>query len=395
MLIVFLTPLVDREPKKIKFLGDGKYELEIGNKNKTIDFSEIIETFNILGQENYYQRILLCDDKTNFQTIDKKEKEIIDIIISEIKNILPIIKKRGREDLKDKISTLESFKIPEEIYGLLKYKFEIQHYLGKVIINREKRFDINKERKSEEIFLKYKTDVLASKSIKKILEELRSIRNNVEHYYLDDESEILKLIHFSKLVIWDFLKNYLEKDPLLELDDETKKLFLKYDKVRDKIISDNSDKLKEYFKINGKKFYIDELSEENFYCPKCDEQLLVEDHEIKCLGCGEFWGVEKYFRKIEDNRIESLRDKVFEDFEIDDIDIVDYELNCPECRKKLVVTIDGNLFCKNCDKELDIREFLLEQRNIIECHNCHMIVPRSFQENEICYSCFNDFMEKD
>ena len=47
MLIVFLTPLVDREPKKIKFLGDGKYELEIGNKNKTIDFSEIIETFNI------------------------------------------------------------------------------------------------------------------------------------------------------------------------------------------------------------------------------------------------------------------------------------------------------------------------------------------------------------
>ena len=278
--------------KELRFLGNGKYKLTVSNFNKTIDYNEIKSTFKVIEQEFYFKRKILEEE---FTTVDNYEMDCAKIIVKYVYKISNYLKKEQKKEIVLKIEKiLKSLEINEvnSAFGLLKYDYSVQEKIIEIFFKNKIIEDAIEKNKLK----KYLNLIKTTKDIEWYLDEIRRIRNNIEHYYHEIEERSVSLIYFSKLIIWDFLLNYLNKNPDNEFHSEILKYFYENDSLRKKEIKKRKYQIVTYFRNKfGFKIKIDEnifviscpycysyvkfsSSEEKFSCEVCDLKFSYEEY---------------------------------------------------------------------------------------------------------------------
>ncbi len=393
--------------KKWVLVKDGKYELHKTNGRNTINIKQIKEVFEIIGKEEYFDRLLINGE---FQSLDKYETNTLQIFLKYfevLKEILDSESQDLKENAKDKeqIDKIvfndkkrlnELKKILDKYNGIrfettlekLKGKYELQKYVINIICCILKL----KKCKEDYKYLQEYSAVLEEKySINTIFDKVQKIRNDIEHFYYNDSIEVLvELIYFFKLIIWDFLQNYIKENPSEVFSPETIELFKNNEEIRDKIIQENSDELIKYINQNNVGFLLDYITEEEMECPECTNLLSLNkgNHKLLCLECNSKWDYSIFLEKIKENRLEVSFINAYQDGSInDEIDIHELELKCWKCKDSLIVTNDESLFCKKCNIKMELLDFLEKIDTIDTCERCGQYFY-SLDTCGICNNCF-------
>jgi hypothetical protein len=168
-----------------------------------------------------------------------------------------------------------------------------------------------------------------------IIEKMRKERNNIEHYYLNIDINILRgfivdVFHVTN----DFIKNELRKEPR-ELLKETWTKMLDIESIFINEKNECDKKIYRDFNVDENQLGIIR----NIYCNQCGSELLIpkaqtynlDEAILICTICSKEINVIRSFENIIDTIYNS---------EIE---------NCPECNKKAFYTVDN--ICFYCSYE--------------------------------------------
>ena len=120
------------------------------------------------------------------------------------------------------------------------------------------------------------------------LKKINKYRNNIEHYYSEESKESIQtLLSDSFLVIRDFIRRYLNKDPKELLGEETYNILLKINEVYQ---AEKQSCINTYNKTEGfSKILLEVLP--NLSCEKCGSSLieLNDCNDFSCRICSEIY----------------------------------------------------------------------------------------------------------
>lgn len=229
-------------------------------------------------------------------------------------------------------------------------------------------------------------DVQVDKESKKVLENLRRLRNQMEHFTIKDNFPAVEsCINNSLGAINKFItENYNDFTSPISIsfkdDDEKFGLTKQEEKLIEELIKCTAE-LKEHYedalKMATAKAKDESLLEELVECPSCKEKFLrcnYDNNKCHCFFCTYEEEGEKvaneYLNVIQGlNKYEIVKDGG------------EYPLyECPECGSYSFVNIDGRYTCFSCGMYYDEDE-------IAFCNECGTLYIKEEDDLELCPSC--------
>ena len=363
---------------KYKWQEDGSYKIIIDKPGKTINVKEIFDTFDIIEKGNYFERRILGKE---FEVLEKIDGEIFKIIVSNMREIFLLSPKdlnypkgvisEKIKQMREIIIKIDKKEIVQEdgdieIFNLISEDFGIQEILLKNIVKIIKKAD------DIEVIRNYLEKIQNSENnkIKKLFEKLKDRRNSLEHHYLKNIEDLNQMvisdIENYKLIIWDFLKNYLAKNPSNELNSKVIKYFAENEELKIKLSWEKYGIIKdEIFKSTTlpTQIIIDDLLE----CPFCKQVVIYDlnNKKIFCEKCNKEFSYEIFVSELNKNNIIDIDLSWIEpDRFDDDIYIYKEDLECPECKKRdslfFLHQLD-NIICNECKNQFIMEDLLLNK----------------------------------
>lgn len=360
----------------LKRQHDKSYKLIINNMANTINVSGIYEAFEILGEDTYFKRRLLGKE---FKVLEKIDEDIFLIIKKRIRTVLietpkeltslPKELQAKMKKIRELVSKKDTNKITKEQFQekfleLISKDFIIQTILLKGILSI-----IDGESEDGQKIKTYLEGVNNSNSseIKNIFEKLRNERNSIEHHYINDTEELNQMVLLNienyKLIIWDFLEKYLNKNLESEFSTKVRGYFTENEKLILELINKRYEIIKNSI-LDKYNLEIEIEKEKILECPYCPGSLEInyEEEKILCDGCEEKFSYEEFISEHNKKKV-LYTDLEFIDSSRFDEDVYFEEfMKCPCCDEEnslIFLKILDSIVCSKCKKDFTMEELLL------------------------------------
>lgn len=202
--------------------------------------------------------------------------------------------------------------------------------------------------------LRKRLDVIGIKVDWQIIEDLKTYRDNIEHYFVDDLINRKKVIgeHIAKsfLLIRDFCVDHLHKHPQDEFSEIVWNAFISNESIYGKELEDRNKK------FDSLHWFIDELRDlvDSFHCTQCGSNIVTiidpppnsrnaKDAVFVCRTCGETYTYKKLMLEYAGAMCQG-RMLICDGVAYDPIDL------CPECGEPTYDTVMD--ICYSCGAEI-------------------------------------------
>ncbi|MDO5136284.1 MAG: hypothetical protein Q4D55_09540 [Eubacteriales bacterium] len=234
-------------------------------------------------------------------------------------------------------------------------------------------------------------DVPVDKESKNVLENLRRLRNQMEHFTIKDHFPAIEsCINHSLGAINKFItENYNDfTSPIsisLKDDDETFGLTKQEEMLIEELIKRTAE-LKEHYedalKMAAAKARDETLLDELVECPSCKEKFLkcnYDNNKCHCFFCA----YEEEGEKAANEYLSVIQG-------LDSYEIVksggEYPLyNCPDCGNDSFVNTNGKYLCFSCG-------ICYDEDEIAFCNECGALYIKEEDDWELCPSCIENKM---
>ena len=193
------------------------------------------------------------------------------------------------------------------------------------------------------------------------VEQINNFRNDIEHYYSQlSQNAIRSLIANSFIIIRDFVRIHLERDPLTLLGSETWRVLTDVAEVYEK---EKQECIQNIKAIDWKSYSLENALIE-FCCPECGSGLIDVNNgasdkftaEFICRSCGTSWTSEPMIEQAIGDYFGAQNYSAIKDGD------EPATITCPNCGKDTYILEED--ICVACEESIERT-----------CHRCGMEIP--------------------